>query len=86
MFGIFSIRFENGVKREKEKRNILPVNNKKQNVLGMGIDGWLEQWFSKCGPGTTSNSNTGNYWKHKLAGPSLERERGGERERGREQA
>lgn len=63
MFSTFSVMFENEwgemtAKERKEKRNRLPASDRKWNVLGMGIDGWSEQWFLKCGPGLEASVNT----------------------------
>lgn len=66
MFGTLSVIFENEwgemtAKERKEKRNRLPASDIKRNVLGMGIDGWSEQWFLKCGPGLEASVTPGNY-------------------------
>ena len=66
MFDTFSVMFENewGVvvaKEKKEKRNSLSARDRRWNVLGMGIDGWSEQWFLTCGPGLEASATPGNY-------------------------
>lgn len=66
MLSTFSVVFENEwghmvTKEKKEKRNRLSARDRKWNVLGMGIDGWSEQWFLKCGPGLEASATPGNY-------------------------
>ena len=59
-------------KEKKEKRNRLSARDRKWNVLGMGIDGWSEQWFLTCGPGLEASATLGNYLE-----TQTHRERGG---------
>ena len=61
MLSTVSVVFENEwghmvTKEKKEKRNRLSARDRKWNVLGMGIDGWSEQWFLKCGPGLEASA------------------------------
>lgn len=48
-------------KKEKRTEIYYLQTKEKQNVLGSGVSGWLEQWFSKRGPGSATSATAGNY-------------------------